>query len=73
MNGMTVAVVSYIIAVIISFFVAGMIQVMGSILTRYAKDVPATNEVIDAGSPSGDDLSDDAAVAAAIVIAKQNI
>ncbi len=73
MNGMTVAVVSYIIAVIISFFVAGLIQVMGTILTRYTKDAPSTDEVSSVDSSSANNLSDDAAVAAAIVIAKQNI
>jgi Na+-transporting methylmalonyl-CoA/oxaloacetate decarboxylase gamma subunit len=73
MNGMTVAVVSYIIAIIISFFVAGLIQIMGSILTRYAKDTPSTDEASSMDSSSENNLSDDTAVAAAIVIAKQNI
>ena len=69
MNGWTVAVVSYGIAVVISLFVAGLIQVMGAILTRFAKDNEAVIEPphID---PS-DEAASDAAVAAAIVIAKR--
>ncbi len=72
MNGMTVAVVSYIIAIIISFFVAGLIQLMGSILNRFSKDTPSEDEMVNAES-SENASSDDAVVAAAIVIAKQNI
>ena len=72
MNGMTVAVVSYIIAIIISFFVAGLIQIIGSILNRFSKDTPSEGEMMNVES-SENIFSDDAAVAAAIVIAKQNI
>jgi hypothetical protein len=66
MNGITVAVTSYIIAVVISFFVAGLIQTMSFIMTRCAKNNAILNEVV-AETESG---SDDAAIAAVIAIAK---
>jgi hypothetical protein len=68
MNGLTVAVTTYIIAIVISFFVAGLIQLMGMILTRFAKETETqTAAMIE---PSLDDTSSsDATVAAAVVIA----
>ncbi|HBF37081.1 MAG TPA: hypothetical protein DDW50_07155 [Firmicutes bacterium] len=69
MNGWTVAIVSYMIAIVISFFVAGLIQVMGTILTRFSKNNDAVTET--AGIEASADVAPDAAVAAAIVIAKK--
>jgi hypothetical protein len=66
MSGITVAVTTYIIAIVISFFVAGLIQIMSFIMTRYAKDNVTLNEAV-TEAQSG---SDDAAIAAVIAIAK---
>jgi Na+-transporting methylmalonyl-CoA/oxaloacetate decarboxylase gamma subunit len=71
MNGLTAAVTTYIIAIIISFFVAGLLQLMGAFLTRFSKDkdaVSITSETIETSDVS----SNEAAIATVIVIAKNN-
>lgn len=71
MNGWTTAVVSYVIAIVISFFVAGLIQLMVIVLSKFSKpdsteQIPASvNEYVEAAN-------DDATIAAVIAIAKHH-
>jgi Na+-transporting methylmalonyl-CoA/oxaloacetate decarboxylase gamma subunit len=69
MNGLTVAVTSYFIAIVISFFVAGLIQLMGVVLTHFSKNKTNVNS-INAVSDVPVASSDDATIAAVIAIAK---
>jgi Na+-transporting methylmalonyl-CoA/oxaloacetate decarboxylase gamma subunit len=73
MNGLEIAVISYLIACIISFLVAGLIQLMGSVLTGYVKDRVTVPEAVTAEVPSDDSSSDVAAIAAAIAIVKNAV
>lgn len=68
MSGLTVAVTGYFMAIFISFFVAGLIQLMGAILTRFSEKEPVGNKttVTDVSSAT----PDDAEIAAVIVIAR---
>lgn len=67
MNGWTTAIVSYVIAIIISFFVAGVIQLMVAILAKFTKTEASENE-LDVAAESVS--RDDSAIAAVIAIAK---
>jgi hypothetical protein len=71
MNALTIAVTSYVIAIIISFFVAGLIQAMGSVLARFSKpaEVSPSPAVVSVGAQTA---SDEVAIAAVIAIAKHN-
>ena len=69
MNGLTVAVTTYIIAIVISFFRSRFAPVDGAVLTRFSKDKVNVNR-----DPVAMDIpqtsSDNATIAAVIAIAK---
>lgn len=71
MNGWTTAVVSYVIAIVISFFVAGLIQLMVAILAKFTKPESPVEELAAAGEAS-EAGNDDTAIAAVIAIAKHH-
>ncbi len=68
MDEFTVAGVSYLITIVISFLVAGLIQLMVAIFTRYARSTPEAEDP--ASSEAAAPASDNAAIAAVIAIAK---
>lgn len=75
MDALTIAIVSYGIAIIISFFVAGLIQVMGAVLSHFsrsqAKENHGTSPMNAPGTVSGGTMdATDAAIAAVIAIAR---
>lgn len=73
MNGLTVAVTSYVIAIVISFVVAGLIHCMGLALNRFSKKAGNTNQesavMLEASNPV-EAVSDDPSIAAVIAIVK---
>lgn len=67
MDGWTTALVSYLITILISLFVAGLIQGMVFVLSRFSKAQPAK---ADHNASSPENHSNDTAIAAAIAIAQ---
>ncbi|TCL61460.1 hypothetical protein EDC14_103416 [Hydrogenispora ethanolica] len=72
MSASTIAITTYVIAIFISFLVAGIIQVMGAILSHLSQKTAASqNSVAISDAPVAQaSSSDDAAIAAVIAIAK---
>lgn len=69
MNGWSTAVTSYIITIIISLLVAGLIQIMVAVLSRFTKSASAAARGLIEDQPA-QEINDDAAIAAVIAIAK---
>lgn len=70
MTATNIIVISCFVLIVVAFFVAGLIQVMQVVLTRFSKNTPSD---LSTGESLSETASDDSAIAAAIVIAKQTV
>jgi cytoskeletal protein RodZ len=72
MTATNIIVISCFVLIVVAFFVAGLIQVMKAVLTRFSKNTPSVAD-LSTGESLSETASDDYAIAAAIVIAKQTV
>ncbi len=72
MTATNIIVISCFVLIVVAFFVAGLIQVMQVVLTRFSKNTSSVDDLF-TGESLSETVSDDSAIAAAIVIAKQTV